>query len=282
MLQVLSQSKLGLYSNDCQLYRGLQSAFKSGFSHRIPVSNVSSCSLNSATQIQVSSLSSGASKSVRRTVGQHRRPSSSQLMLRGTKWLKARRTSSISGSGVGASYRGVKSRAIFATVPSNKAVRSKLSELNHRKKKSSVDNQMTGSCRTAIKNSNSPTSSSTSESSLNNSVDEYDSCSGHNNNNSSGTGNRRRPASRSQASSVMRSGRKRDSNNELNETCNTEDRLYCICNKMSYGDMIACDNKQCKIEWFHFACVDVKMRPKGRWYCPVCRGESCKVKRPDL
>lgn len=45
---------------------------------------------------------------------------------------------------------------------------------------------------------------------------------------------------------------------------------YCICNQVSYGEMIACDNNECKIEWFHFGCVGLKDQPKGKWYCPDC------------
>ncbi|EFJ24278.1 hypothetical protein SELMODRAFT_270360 [Selaginella moellendorffii] len=45
---------------------------------------------------------------------------------------------------------------------------------------------------------------------------------------------------------------------------------YCLCNQVSYGEMIACDNPDCKIEWFHFECAGVRERPKGKWYCPDC------------
>ncbi len=27
-------------------------------------------------------------------------------------------------------------------------------------------------------------------------------------------------------------------------------------------------------EWFHFDCVGVAQAPKGKWYCPQCRGSS--------
>lgn len=47
---------------------------------------------------------------------------------------------------------------------------------------------------------------------------------------------------------------------------------YCICNQVSWGEMIACDNPDCKIEWFHFQCVGLKEHPKGKWYCPSCTG----------
>jgi hypothetical protein len=34
--------------------------------------------------------------------------------------------------------------------------------------------------------------------------------------------------------------------------------------------MVACDNPECPIEWFHFACVGLTEQPKGKWYCPDC------------
>lgn len=48
---------------------------------------------------------------------------------------------------------------------------------------------------------------------------------------------------------------------------------YCHCHQVSYGDMICCDNDACKIEWFHFNCVSLTSKPKGKWYCPNCRGD---------
>ena len=45
---------------------------------------------------------------------------------------------------------------------------------------------------------------------------------------------------------------------------------YCYCNQVSYGEMIACDNENCEIEWFHYDCVGLKMPPKGKWYCNEC------------
>ena len=34
--------------------------------------------------------------------------------------------------------------------------------------------------------------------------------------------------------------------------------------------MIGCDNQDCPIEWFHFGCMDLSHKPKGKWYCPKC------------
>jgi len=45
---------------------------------------------------------------------------------------------------------------------------------------------------------------------------------------------------------------------------------YCICNQVSYGDMVACDNEDCPYEWFHYPCVGVTAPPKGKWYCQPC------------
>ncbi|GAB1604541.1 inhibitor of growth protein 4-like isoform X2 [Argonauta hians] len=51
---------------------------------------------------------------------------------------------------------------------------------------------------------------------------------------------------------------------------------YCLCHQVSYGEMIGCDNPDCPIEWFHFACVGLSTKPKGKWYCPRCQEERKK------
>lgn len=48
-------------------------------------------------------------------------------------------------------------------------------------------------------------------------------------------------------------------------------KLWCYCNKPSFGDMINCDNEKCTIRWFHFDCLRIRCPPKGKWYCPSCR-----------
>jgi len=53
---------------------------------------------------------------------------------------------------------------------------------------------------------------------------------------------------------------------------------YCLCQQVSYGEMIGCDNTDCPIEWFHFGCMDLTTKPKGKWYCPKC-APSFKKKR---
>lgn len=50
---------------------------------------------------------------------------------------------------------------------------------------------------------------------------------------------------------------------------------YCVCNRVSYGEMIACENNQCQYEWFHLPCVGLTIEtlpPRTtKWYCPDCR-----------
>ncbi|EDQ89650.1 uncharacterized protein MONBRDRAFT_25212 [Monosiga brevicollis MX1] len=55
---------------------------------------------------------------------------------------------------------------------------------------------------------------------------------------------------------------------------------YCICNQVSFGEMIGCDNEDCPHEWFHYACVGLTEKPKGsKWYCPNCRGHMASKRR---
>ncbi|XP_017845219.1 inhibitor of growth protein 2 [Drosophila busckii] len=59
-----------------------------------------------------------------------------------------------------------------------------------------------------------------------------------------------------------------------------DEPTYCVCNQISFGEMILCDNDLCPIEWFHFSCVSLVFKPKGKWFCPNCRGERPSVMKP--
>lgn len=53
-----------------------------------------------------------------------------------------------------------------------------------------------------------------------------------------------------------------------------EEPRYCLCNRVSFGTMIQCDNvDNCKQEWFHLECVGLSDIPPRttKWYCPECR-----------
>lgn len=58
-----------------------------------------------------------------------------------------------------------------------------------------------------------------------------------------------------------------------------DEPTYCLCHQISFGEMIGCDNARCPIEWFHFQCVGLTTKPKGKWYCPQCRGERSNIQR---
>ena len=69
-------------------------------------------------------------------------------------------------------------------------------------------------------------------------------------------------------------------------TCSTSksqaiQQAYCYCRCPEKGKMIACDNTNCSIEWFHMNCLKIRTAPKGEWYCPSCRllQEFRKVKK---
>ena len=53
-------------------------------------------------------------------------------------------------------------------------------------------------------------------------------------------------------------------------TSSSQEKLYCYCRCPEDGLMIACDNTECKIEWFHQDCVELTSIPTGDWYCPDC------------
>ncbi|KAF2633147.1 hypothetical protein BU25DRAFT_80 [Macroventuria anomochaeta] len=74
----------------------------------------------------------------------------------------------------------------------------------------------------------------------------------------------------------------------LVEEVDSDEERYCICDDVSYGQMISCDNNvrysstlqhalpnglQCDKEWFHFECVGMTQMParRAKWYCPDCR-----------
>ncbi|KAK5664048.1 hypothetical protein OQA88_262 [Cercophora sp. LCS_1] len=53
-----------------------------------------------------------------------------------------------------------------------------------------------------------------------------------------------------------------------------DEARYCLCNRVSFGTMIQCDNVDgCKGEWFHLECVGLTDIPARttKWYCPDCR-----------
>ena len=47
---------------------------------------------------------------------------------------------------------------------------------------------------------------------------------------------------------------------------------YCYCKDDLGGEMVGCDNPNCKYgSWFHLACLKISKPRSGKWYCPDCR-----------
>ncbi|XP_051976761.1 inhibitor of growth protein 3-like [Xyrauchen texanus] len=61
-----------------------------------------------------------------------------------------------------------------------------------------------------------------------------------------------------------------ETSSQVDWTYDPNEPRYCICNQVSYGEMVGCDNQDCPIEWFHYGCVGLTEAPKGKWYCPQC------------
>ncbi|EED78479.1 predicted protein [Postia placenta Mad-698-R] len=47
---------------------------------------------------------------------------------------------------------------------------------------------------------------------------------------------------------------------------------WCFCNQVSFGVMVACDNENCTLQWFHLGCVGLTEAPADdeKWYCRDC------------
>ncbi|XP_037031249.1 PHD finger protein ING1-like [Bradysia coprophila] len=65
------------------------------------------------------------------------------------------------------------------------------------------------------------------------------------------------------------------SNSVSEEAASTEEEEYdldalCHCRSPEYGQMVECDDANCKIKWYHFDCVGLTKSPEGLWFCPSC------------
>ncbi|KAL5118763.1 hypothetical protein ACEQ8H_003266 [Pleosporales sp. CAS-2024a] len=68
--------------------------------------------------------------------------------------------------------------------------------------------------------------------------------------------------------------KKTEEEHEAADDIDPDEEKYCVCDDVSYGTMISCDNN-CDREWFHMPCVnmtesDMPSR-RSKWYCPDCR-----------
>lgn len=94
-----------------------------------------------------------------------------------------------------------------------------------------------------------------------------------------GKKNKKRKSGRGQATNAQNTNRD-DLTPPPEETIDPDEPTYCLCDQISFGEMILCDNDLCPIEWFHFSCVSLMTKPKGKWYCPNCRGDRPNCMKP--
>ena len=86
---------------------------------------------------------------------------------------------------------------------------------------------------------------------------------------------------------------------EVEEAEDADEPKYCYCGQGSFGEMIACDNDDCPMEWFHLGCTGLRAVPGDngkshnmsrlmasltistvKWFCDVCKepkGKKAKM-----
>ena len=52
-----------------------------------------------------------------------------------------------------------------------------------------------------------------------------------------------------------------DGDDDEDEEGDGEEERYCYCHGVSYGQMVACDARDCPTEWFHLECVGLEKAP---------------------
>ena len=70
-----------------------------------------------------------------------------------------------------------------------------------------------------------------------------------------------------------------DGDEEMLDDGENDNRHYCTCNRVSFGDMVACDDNDCPYEWFHWECVGITKEPQGIWICATCTERRAKNKK---
>lgn len=58
--------------------------------------------------------------------------------------------------------------------------------------------------------------------------------------------------------------------NQRLRVLNPREDIWCSCNREAFGEMIACDNPNCAIKWYHLECVYLTEAPEGKWFCGKC------------
>jgi inhibitor of growth protein 3 len=73
-----------------------------------------------------------------------------------------------------------------------------------------------------------------------------------------------------------------DGMGDIGDGVQGDEDTYCYCNRVSFGEMVACDRPDCAREWynsfynrsdprFHLECAGLKAPPEGQWFCRDCK-----------
>ncbi|KAI1139813.1 hypothetical protein F5Y05DRAFT_380171 [Hypoxylon sp. FL0543] len=99
------------------------------------------------------------------------------------------------------------------------------------------------------------------------------------------TGNAKRSHKKGAAQQVAARAADEDANSSVQGDdegdVDADEPLYCYCNGVSYGEMVACDADDCEREWFHLDCVGLKAAPPSnmKWYCDNCKDRIKTAKK---
>jgi inhibitor of growth protein 5 len=69
---------------------------------------------------------------------------------------------------------------------------------------------------------------------------------------------------------IFEFGKEDDQEDDLRGVPINNEPVYCTCKRVAFGEMIACDNEDCPIEWYHYPCVNLTKKPRNSWICPTC------------
>ncbi|RXK37170.1 hypothetical protein M231_05539 [Tremella mesenterica] len=94
-----------------------------------------------------------------------------------------------------------------------------------------------------------------------------------------------RPAHKRTSTNGKKNVKEEDNDMDGGGDGDTDTKRYCLCQQVSYGEMLGCDDDECEVEWFHLACLGLDSAPSSTepWICPMCterRKKHPKTKRP--
>ena len=82
----------------------------------------------------------------------------------------------------------------------------------------------------------------------------------------SSSGSRRQVGARKAAATR----KQKSASQSIDKVSTAGNEFWCLCGDPESGNMIACDNPGCPIEWFHFKCMALVDEPSGKWLCTDC------------